>query len=608
MNIPTLPCLKAAFGVSKVNKYRALDINMLSYMDPVSLLISKVRSADSANILELMTYEMKKMAAARKKDGSSYRTEVWKKLYLQMKGAEVNPMDFLKATAELDPVLKRMGYQGLLRSRCTDYLVLMPNTLSRDLEAKTYADEALTFLCNIHDKHQVLAGIAFKAETSEDDENLYSKAIIAKSKYTDALPFAIASSKEIHLLVKLQVVLDRGTPQTMEDGDAEFLKSAVFDVKSSFTKLKILQALRKMVVEGTVLNERLIRLLKDVIAIPFRRHIDIGLAIEAARLLMLSRDLCGNAEDLVSRLVNSENVNCQHLGFKLVSEYKIIPDAAIARIIELGMLRKVHVDALMELVDSSNYKTIYKRIRGLVNSIPCASCYRGSLDQVIYRLCDFGDQEFICKVLYENPKVYSYVKKKNLLIKEQSKRLFDRILYQENSDYFPMVYDLFPTRSRHHYGASALCLRHLNILINEQRKESIMKVDYLLDFMCINGNITSNRQMILDAFELFITKMNASLIEKLISGVLLFNIILPTKLLHIRDAIFIEYAVEEKLIKIQYPTSVEGAWVTGAIIVKEEEIDGKIAKSYEMESRREMVIVVIDQGIQYKKHVYTNLS
>lgn len=582
-------------------------------VDPsVSLLISRIRNADPDSHSELMMYEMKKMAARSHKDDDNLKVEIWKKLYLQSRGMEVDPLDFVKASASHSLPLKRMGYQGLLES--PDFarqLVLMPNTLSKDLETERCANEALIFISNIHDKAQVLIETAHKIKIPREGEHLYSKSLIAKSKYSDVLLFSMASSKEIHLLVKLQIALDKHLVSTIKTNDIEFLRSTIFGTKSPFTKLKVLQTLYKAFPSGRlILDGKLVEFLRNLAVLPPKRakkQIEVGLAIEATKLLIVSGNLCERVEEFVFRLLNSENMNSRYLGLKIVSEYKIISEIAINRVMELGIWRKTYLDALIELIDESNYKTIYRRVGELaVGDISkkkeVLDCEK-SASRVVRRLCDFGDQEFICRALYENPKLYSYARKKNLLIREQSRGLFNMILRQDNSDYFPMVYDLFPTKVKSHDKISSLCLRHLNVLINSQKDEDSRVFEHLVDFMCSNGDVALNRQMIRDVLGSIDPDSKARFCQKLISGILFFNIVLPTKLLHIRGEVFAEYAINRESAEISYPSFIKNVGVLGMDPISERREENKVIKTYEIGLRTEMVIVAVDQGRQHKKTV-----
>lgn len=589
---------------------------MLANVDPsVTLLISKVRRAEPCSRFELMIQEMKKMAARGNKDDDII--DIWKKLYLLSKGAKINPLDFVKASASSNLLLKKMGYQGLLEPDCAKHLVLMPNTLSKDLEAERYASEALAFLSNINDESRALAETALKIKVPSEDSDIYSKSIVAKSKYADELLFSMVSSNESHLFVKLQIVLDKHLVPMIKSDDVEFLKSTIFSTESPFTKLKILQTLYKAFACGKLaLGENLVRLLKNMIILPPKRakkQIEIGLAIEATKLLIVSGNVCDEVEEFVFRLINSENTNSQHLGFKIISKYKIIPETAINRIMELGVSRKMYLDSLFELVSRSNYNIIHRRIGELaitdISNREDTLCHERSIDRIMGRLCEFGDQEFVCRALYENPRLYNYVKKKSLFIPEQSKSLFNMILHKDNSDYFPMIYDLFPAKIRSCEEISSLCLRHLSILANIQKDESNDVLDHLIDFMCVNGDIASNRQMILDVLSSATQVIKTSFFQKLISSVLLFNMVLPDKLFHIRDGIFVEYSIGKRFVEIRYPYFIKDVRVLVMDFVCEKKEGGKIIKRYEIGARREMEVVVIDQGTYYRKRVWIkNLS
>jgi hypothetical protein len=536
---------------------------MSSNVDPsVSLLISNVRNLHKSIQLNRLEDEKKIIAQRELKKIGSQCQNIWKKLYLQLRGIDVDEMDFVKASAAKELSTKRCCYLGLIYNENPKHTIMLLNTLRNDLNADQSLNDVLILLCNLNDREHKLIDIADLLKPVMESNKLYTKTLVAKTKYSEKLSFSMVSAKEIVLLSKIQIVLDHNLSSQLTENDRLYLKTQIFSLKCPFTKLKLVQLFLVLVKNHNfLLNEKIILFLKDAI-ISFdsktKKQIEIALTIEIANLLVQSNNMCDKVDLFFFRMVNSENPNSRYLAFKFIAEHNILSEIAIDRLITLGVDLHFHVETLKRLINKNNYKSIYKRREEITHFILKDRVDFKKSDSLLLeiyeRISEFADFEFVCKMIYTNPKLYKRIRNKNVIISDQSKSLFKKLMEKDEIEYFPIIYDIMPKKFKDDSTVSSLAFRHLNTLTGGGiTDEKICLLDDLFDVLCSHGNIVYNRILVLETYKtaLFENK-SPIMINKLLEGILLFNLVLDEKYFHVSNSVFFEYVMKDHYVEIKF--------------------------------------------------------
>jgi len=586
---------------------------MTSNVDPcVSLLISELRSANKSLQADLMNYEIKKINSKMKSDESNIKFDVWKKLYILSMGVHINPMDFVKAAANKDLFIKRMGYQGLLMTEESNHLILMTNCIIKDLENDEHKNEAILFLGNVQDSARILDDVYLKLKIPREDSKLYCKSIAAKSRTCEDMPFSLALSREVNLYTKIQIVLDNNYTKNITENDISNLKAIFPSFKCDLLKLKTIQLLVRLSTEsGMILENSIVQILENFMLFfqkKAKKKIDFALAVESAKLLISVHRVSEKLEEFVLRLISSENPNSRYIGFKLICQYKILAEIAIDRIIDLGISEKLHFLTLFNLTNKSNYKIIYSKMS---SAFPTPNSGRLSvqrqqenINKILIKFCEYGDQDFIADLLYEAPQIYRSVRLRLKLGSELEKKLFEKILFARNINYFLIISDLFINQPKYIDKIPAICSNTIQLLTDASESHEYENLDHLIDFLCSYGEVRKNRELFRSLITYELKEKNNDLYLKMVSGILRFNILIPQKLVHIRDSVFIEYLIEDETITIEYYTFLENVKILGLQLnteVKKE--NNKIVKVYKIEPGKKIVISLMDRGKECTKEI-----
>jgi hypothetical protein len=163
-----------------------------------------------------------------------------------------------------------------------------------------------------------------------------------------------------------------------------------------------------------------------------------------------------------------------------------------------------------------------------------------------------ADYEFLCKMLYKYPEIYKFIRKDQLIIKDQSKKLFINIFMKDEIDYFPIVYDILPQKSNENLNIASIAFRHLTILSDGEIQEAKLNLlDELADVLCEFGDLEYNRQIVVDFYKKLLKEnIDQILINRLKSMILLFNLVLEKKYIFIENNSLITYKFEDELLNI----------------------------------------------------------
>lgn len=576
--------------------------------DPsVSFFISKIRNAKKQTQASVILNELKSMAAKDEHDVDVTAKHLWKKLYILTLGVDNNLFDFIKACASTSLLVKRLGYQGLCVGNSQKYLFLLQNVLQKDLEDQRVILDVLIFLSNIKDDKKVLGDIISRIQADQQDIKLYSRYLVVKCKYDDTPFFSVISSNEKLLFVKLQLVLDQKLYNNIEETEVSWLKIKLSKTKCSFLKMKILQLFQQLhTLSKLEIDDALCRQLKGLLiqnTEKSKKQIEIAVAIEAIKLLVLAKQARERVEEFIFRLISSKHHNSRFIGFKCAKAFKIIPEVVISKIFELGIDKKLYYNTLSTLINQRTFKIIYQKLMEVQSRMPVLEKGQNTKSKVVLelleRICEFGDQEFIYKILLDSPELYDFISNRNLVVKEQCKEFFKIISKQESVKYFPIIYDLFPGKIKSVETTAELGKKHLSILISQRKLENIEYFHMLVDFLCIHGNPELNRDYLLETLRNEFSReanekekpYNIAEYQKLedsfFCGIEPFNITaIPDMLLYIGRRSFMKYRIKNRKLSVELPDNCEilGVKTTKSVSnfleISSDMKDGLLTKTY----------------------------
>lgn len=531
--------------------------------DPaVSVLITEVRSLTRELQRQRLEREKKCIASRELKSNSLTYFSLWKRLFLQLRGIEADELVFIKACAYADPQIKRCGYQGLAFMDERPSAILMINTVMKDLESGSFYGDALAFLANCSDYPSRFNEISSHIKAVPEAHAHHTKYIVAKSKLQHELFFSMLSNKDAVLLAKLQVVLDHGDAEKLSQNDLMFLNDRVYSTRCKFTLIKLLRMYSALYKIGKfTVNGRLFEFLRSLVidqATRATKQLDIGLSLESCRLLAETSNFCDRAEGFIFRLINSENPNSRHLAFGFAVEYDVMAELVVDRIVKLGAHHYSHLEILRSLLNKSNYKRIYKMRDEIIHYVVKDVIDLKKAEEVttglLTRIAELSDLEFLCKILVENPKIYKEIRNKTLLFPEQIRQLFKSIVQKDDIECFSIIYDMMPSKINDAGIVASLACRHLEILTGgEASARKLELLDELFDVLCVHGDIPENRALVTEAYRRACAEqLPHALKEKLLSGVLLFNLVLDSKRVHVEDDIFVEYSIADGRLQVTH--------------------------------------------------------
>lgn len=527
----------------------------------VTLLISELRKVSLQTRKNKGLLELKRMAARNPISEESILIDLWKKLYLQSLGFRINILDFIKACGSNNILIKRIGYQGVIVNQPLKELIILQNTIQKDLENADFCSEALIFVSNINDSEEILKDIVSKLALPSENMKHYRKILIMKAKYCDSQFFELRSENELNLFVKLQILLDNEKFSYCSAHYTEYLVNCLKRLKCQYTKLKILQILQKMVkCYNITFNEASVLKIRSFIFslnVKSRKQIEIGICIESIRLLLLSGNRYEELDEFIFTLINSKSLNSNYLGLNLAVQFKLNPEITISKIIEVGIDRDLFFNSLYKLIDTNTYMYVYQHLDFVKevdpSNVEAKMKRERNIMSIIKRICDFGDHEFICNVLYKHPKIYPIIRNEKLIKPEQCKSFFKMLLEENNPNYYLMIYDLFPSKTNSDCLVLDIARRHLTNLIELNEENVADCLDSLFTFLCLQGNAFNNRQECLNILkDLSLSKMNLKVLNVIIEGIQRFNLVLDSKLVYYEFFKFLKYQVMNSELIITY--------------------------------------------------------
>lgn len=530
-------------ALNKIN-----DTNsMYSYTNPtISLFISQIRKLSGKDKDLLVLYELKKLAADNTKEDEHEVIKIYKKLYLLNIGINVSKIDFIKAIANTQLEIKNPGYLGLSLLSPGNHLVLLYDVLQKDLENLKYISSALTFISHINEPDEFIKDLVLKTKISNEGLKTYLKYLVVRSIFDNSMFFVLNSVNNGGLYAKIQIILKRRLENKLTERDIKWLIMKIKTVDCKFLKLKILTLFYKLVLISKLpIDNVLISFLKTFLAnlnFKIKKSIDMAIILEAIKVLIAMGDKSDRIEEFIFKLISSKDQNYQYLGFKYSLMLKILPEIVISKIFELGIDKTLYFDTLISLITKKSYKAIYQRLGQLkqMNVTGRIEILKREdrINIILEKLCEFGDQEFICKLLYENGRFYEKIRHKNFIQKDQCRSFFNTIVKSNLPEHFLIIYDLFPNILKTNEMIADLGLNHMKQLIKYKLDENHNILNNLIDFLCTNGDPKLNKRYILEYL------VECKDVDVFLKSIELFNNILTEKFIYIEENQYISYYIK----------------------------------------------------------------
>lgn len=565
--------------------------------------IARIIRLDRKTRLEQMERERKALASKGCKSDGVTPQSIWKLLFLQLRGHPVDELEFIKACASMNPDVKKSGYLGLMFLESPQHVVMLLNTLLKDLHSLEHYATALAFIANYsasdakHDAKlaQLSGDMKILTETSDN----FSRYIIARARLTRRFDMPLISSKTACLLTKIQIYLDGDFTGQITENETAFIVEEVFRTKCKHTLLKILQLCRRLIRRHLIgITERMLEYLKDLLIGPSSKAakpIDIALSMEVCYLLRESNRFPERAQCFIHRMISSENANSRHMAFSFAAASSTdgasgacdaFHDAVIERIIRLGIHQLNHLPIVLALLNVSNHRTLYSRRDEIVHYVQKDTTDARQSERIVtallLRIIEFSDFEFLCKILNENPRIYTHIRNKNRLPLDQSRRLFRAVSARDDPDYFLLTYDTIASDTVDSQQILSIATRHVNLICDVSVPEStavppgprpehglelsdrLELLDSLFDFLMSHGDLAANRQLLLRTYDLLSadSRRIPPLAPKICQGILLFNLVLQPRLYHISGTLFVSCSVVPGSASLSYrPESIQSVSV-----------------------------------------------
>ncbi|KAI4291457.1 hypothetical protein PAPHI01_0731 [Pancytospora philotis] len=541
---------------------------MAVFAEPgLSAFITGVRKLPVAQQKQRAAHEQKQIALREQRRSESLLLGLEKRLFLQLRGVDIAEFEFVKACASANSSVRRCGYHGLVQYERPACGILLVNTVSKQLQNRETRADALAFLCNYSGSRAGMGEIAEQIVVPQDREGTYASAIIAKSKIRPELHFHMHSQNERALLVKLQIVLDHKLHGRLSDNDVLYLKDRIFDARCGFLVLKLVQMYLVLLRSGKLApGEKLLEHLRSLVigpAVKSVKQIDIAIAYECCKFLCAADNFTERAEGFIFRLINSENPNSRYLGFSFSAQYGVLTELTVEKIINLGVRSGFYLETLVSLVNRGNCRRLYKQREEIMHYV-----LRDRIDPalasrvlctLLTKITELADHEFLCKILYECPQVYGAVRERVLHSLEQIRPLFKIISGKEEIEYFQMIYDTLPSKTKDCALVASLATCHLRALTaGKASAEKTELLESLIDVLCIHGDLSENRKLLLAELQrMRSTGAAKELCGVILSGVVLFNAALETKYAYAGGGNWLVYSQSDDSITVEQRADAE---------------------------------------------------
>lgn len=480
---------------------------MATRVDPLlAMLISSLRELPDAEKEDMVLSERRRIMVSNESDPHIRYSNVLKAIYMRMMSYSVNGIDFLNACESDVSRIKAAGYLGMMAMESSEYVIMMTNTIMKDLGRKETRNDALTAICNLRDEDTTLAELVRHICPSSRGDPFHKKTLVAFHRLSPDADVSMVGQDPAEVYVKTQIVLDRYAATgeaSLAENDILFLQSLFVKNTNAFLRVKLLQLFRVLHSRKMLDPQRDLLEAAEAAIIPardkMRPQIEIALAIEAAQLL-LETGRRRSAESFVFRLIESQNPNSRFFGFRIARKYRIHREIATDRCIKTGIHDRECLKTLVSLVSKSTHKMMHKRKEEMVFYMEKAGADRQTISTALValfsRVAQHSRDDFLIRMYQEIPEICLKMPFDRNIPREQAVGLFNKIYITVNSRYFPLIYQLLPAGTDDAEFCSLLFEKHLNILVIKRAQECDT-LARLLDCMLAHGVPERNRAILI---------------------------------------------------------------------------------------------------------------
>lgn len=485
---------------------------------------------------EFCLNETKRMKKLNKLTEDITLDEINKKLFMQLMGYRINIIDFIKAIPNSLLKIRRNACLGFLNGKNYKKVILLHSIMFKSIKEKSFVIDFLDILGNSIKPDTNFVDLIYELEKNHQLDTKTTllfqfdkKLLICKTKYTQQI-IQLKHNTNENLFIKLQLIQKYNI--TISKDDVLYLRQQIYH-QNSFLLYKTIQILNKIIcttpviIQTIVCDNNLIDYLESKIiksTEKTKKQIDIALSLEIARFLIKINNSFISIKSFINRLLISKNENSRIMGIDFALKNNILKNESINCCILYLTTNRFYKQKLLSFINKKNCDHIYRQ---LADHMDCKSVIK----KIYIKTTNIAIKS---DILYKLPEIFSKVYRKHDLIN------INNFINSDNIYYFPIIY----------YNGKKLSDEKILIMIQHHLKillQNIFIHDYylvlmeLFTFITTHGNLKQNREILL----------KYQYIKEIIPGILLFNFVLPDKIIYINNTL-IFYHLRPGILEIQH--------------------------------------------------------
>lgn len=485
---------------------------------------------------EFCLNETKRMKKLNKLTEDITLDEINKKLFMQLMGYRINIIDFIKAIPNSLLKIRRNACLGFLNGKNYKKVILLHSIMFKSIKEKSFVIDFLDILGNSIKPDTNFVDLIYELEKNHQLDTKTTllfqfdkKLLICKTKYTQQI-IQLKHNTNENFFIKLQLIQKYNI--TISKDDVLYLRQQIYH-QNSFLLYKTIQILNKIIcttpaiIQTIVCDNNLIDYLESKIiksTEKTKKQIDIALSLEIARFLIKINNSFISIKSFINRLLISKNENSRIMGIDFALKNNILKNESINCCILYLTTNRFYKQKLLSFINKKNCDHIYRQ---LADHMDCKSVIK----KIYIKTTNIAIKS---DILYKLPKIFSKVYRKHDLIN------INNFINSDNIYYFPIIY----------YNGKKLSDEKILIMIQHHLKillQNIFIHDYylvlmeLFTFITTHGNLKQNREILL----------KYQYIKEIIPGILLFNFVLPDKIIYINNTL-IFYHLRPGILEIQH--------------------------------------------------------
>lgn len=487
-------------------------------------------------VIEFCLNENKRMKKLNRLTDNITLDEINKKLFMQLMGYKINIIDFIKAIPNSFLKIKQNACLGFLNGKNYKKVILLHSIIFKSIKDKTFVIDFLDILGNSIKVDSNFVDLIYELEKKYQLDiktallfQFDKKILICKIKFTQKM-IQLKHNINENLFIKLQLIQKYNI--LISKDDIQYLVQQIYH-QNSFLLYKTIQILNKIIyttpatLQLLTYDTNLIDYLESKIiksTEKTKKQIDIALSLEIAQLLIKINSSFISIKSFINRLLISKNENSRIIGIDFALKNNILKDESINCCILYLTTNRFYKQKLLSFINKKNCDNIYAQ---LADHIDCKSVIK----KIYIKTTNISIKS---DILHKLPEIFYKVNKKYDLID------INDFINTDNIYYFPIIY--YNGKKISDEAILVMIQHHLKILL-----QNIFIHDYylilmeLFTFMTTYGNLKQNREILL----------KYQYIKEIIPGILLFNFVLPDKIIYI-DNTLIFYYLRPGILEIQH--------------------------------------------------------